>query len=477
MTTRRAMMRRSLLLLSGMGVSALASAAPRRLLHSGTRALPPLIEDVEQRTFNWFRDVTNTANGLVPDRWPTPSFASIAAVGFGLTALPIGVERGWMTRAEARARVLTTLRFFWNAPQGPQAEGVSGYKGFFYHFLDMQTGLRYKQVELSTIDTTLLLGGILFCAQYFGRAHADEAEIRRLADAIYARVDWRWAQARGPLIALGWHPERGFIDADWRGYNEAMLLYILAIGAPVHGIAADAWESWCASYPRYWGESQGYTFLRFPALFIHQYSHVWIDFRGIADPYMRAKGMDYFENSRRATLAQRRYAIENPRGWKGYGPDIWGLTACDGPADVERGYHGEQRAFAGYSARGEEGPDARDDGTLAPTAALGSIAFAPGESIAAAKAMHANYSTDIYGKYGFFDAFNPSFDYADVALQTGHISKGAGWVASDYLGIDQGPILAGIENYRSGLVWRYMRAHPAIRAGLLRAGFTGGWLA
>ncbi len=431
-----------------------------------------MLDDLEERTFRFFWETTNPENGLVPDRYPSRSFSSIAAVGFGLTAYGIGVERGYVSREAARDRVLATLRFFHSAPQGPEASGVTGYQGFFYHFLDMKTGHRFETVELSTIDTTLLLGGVLFAQSYFDGADPQEVEIRKLADELYRRVDWRWAQARPPAISMGWRPETGFIDYDWIGYDEAMLLVILALGSPTFPVEPVAWQRWVSGYEGKWGTFFGQEHLNFPPLFGHQYSHVWVDFRGIQDGYMRGRGIDYFENSRRATYAQRAYAIANPEGWKGYGQDIWGLTACDGPADAELEYQGKRRAFRGYSARG---PGFNDDGTLAPTAAASSIPFAPEITIPAVMELRRRYGEHIYSTYGFLDSFNPSFHY-DVPLNEGRRVPGFGWVADDYLGIDQGPIIAMIENHRSELVWRVMRKNPYIRAGLERAGFKGGWL-
>jgi hypothetical protein len=437
-------------------------------------ALPPdeVLDDLQERTFKFFWETTNPDNGLVPDRYPTPSFSSIAAVGFGLTAYGIGVERGYVTREEARERVLKTLRFLRAAPQGPAARGVTGYKGFFYHFLDMKSGERFKDVELSTVDTTLLLGGVLFVQSYFDQEAAEEAEIRQLADELYRAVDWKWAQTRAPAISMGWKPESGFLDYDWIGYNEAMLVYVLALASPTFPVEPAAWQVWTNGYSGKWRESYGQEHLTFPPLFGHQYSHIWIDFRGIKDEYMRGRGIDYFENSRRATLAQRAYAIANPQGWKGYNEEIWGLTACDGPADVELDFGGRRRTFRGYSARG---PDANDDGTLAPTAAISSIPFAPEVAIPATVALRRFYGEHIYATYGFLDSFNPSFEF-DVPVSNGRVIPGVGWVDGDYLGIDQGPILAMIENHRSDFVWRVMRANPYIKAGLVRAGFTGGWL-
>jgi len=450
------------------------------------KAQQKLLDELEQRTFEFFRDSANTANGQVPDHWPQEPegdyFSSIAAVGFGLTAYGIGVERGWMKRSDAVQRTLTTLRFFHDAPQG-DAPDVTGNHGFFYHFLDMQSGRRYhaaKWVELSTIDTTLLLGGVLFAQSYFDRDAKDEREIRRLADEIFRRVDWKWASPRSPLVAMGWTPEAGFIHADWRGYNEAMLLYVLALASPTFAVEADAWKAWTENYDRTWGSFQGQEHLGFAPLFGHQYSHVWIDFRDIRDGYMREHDLDYFQNSRRATYAQREYAIHNPMQWTGYGADIWGLTACNGPrGKAPRGepdrYASDPKTFYGYIARGAGLRETIDDGTIAPTAAASSIVFAPEIVVPAIAALEKNYPA-IYTRYGFIDAFNPSFTFGDRPLRTGKVIDGAGWIDTLYLGIDQGPIVAMIENYRSDFVWKVMRRNPYIRAGLERAGFSGGWL-
>ncbi|HEX4985024.1 MAG TPA: glucoamylase family protein [Burkholderiales bacterium] len=449
-----------------------------QLPQTGTapHTLPPLFDLIEEKTFRYFWDTANPENGLVPDRYPTPSFSSIAAVGFALTAYPIGVERGYVTREAARERVLRTLRFFAAAPQGPDPAGMSGHNGFFYHFLDMKTGQRYGTTELSTVDTALLLSGMLFCQTYFDRSDDDEVEIRRLVEGIYGRVDWQWAQAHGPAISYGWTPEESFMRREWRGYNEAMLVYILALGSPTHAVAPIAWEEWGRDYPKFFGTIYGQTFLTFTPLFGHQYSHVWIDFRAILDEPMRNAGYDYFENSRRATYAQRAYAIANPMRWAAYGENVWGLTASDGAADVELEYGGEKRRYRTYAPRGVGIEYTLDDGTIAPTAAIASIAFAPEIVIPAVEEMYRRYGAHIFGKYGFYDAFNPSFDY-DVPLRHGRTIAGVGWVDNDWLGIDQGPILAMIENYRTGLVWRTMKSNPHMRAGLVQAGFKGGWLA
>ena len=434
----------------------------------------PFLDTVQSRTFRWFWETTNPKNGLVPDRYPTKSFSSVAAIGFGLTAYIIGVERGYISRADAAARVRTTLDFLYHAPQGSQATGVTGYKGFFYHFLDMDTGLRFQTVELSTIDTSLLLAGVLTCREYFAGTDANEPAIRALADSLYTRVDWQWAMPNAPLVSMGWHPESGFIPADWRGFDEGMVLYVLALGSPTHPIDPTAWTKWTSTYE--WRDFYGQPHVNFPPLFGHQYSQLWIDFRGIQDAYMRGRGIDYFENSRRATLSQRAYAIANPGKFRDYGGNIWGLTASDGPMDTTMTVDNLQRQFHTYSARGAAATGVGDDGTLAPTAAGGSVPFAPEITIPALKAMRAQYGDPLFGQYGFLDAFNPTYRDARARVTQGRVVDGVAWFDTDYLGIDQGPIIGMIENYRTGLIWKLMRQSPYIRLGLIRAGFTGGWL-
>src|SRR5215470_3870219 len=285
----------------------------------------PFLLELQERTFRFFWDTANPQNGLIPDRYPTPSYSSIAAVGFGLTTYPIGVERGYITREQARERVLATLRFFYAAPQSSEPRGAAGFRGFFYHYLDMQTGERFGDSELSTVDTAILLAGMLFCQSYFDRPQLEEAQIRSLTDLIYRRVDWRWAQPKAPAITHGWAPSEGFLEYDWRGYNEAMLVYLLALGSPTFPVGADAWSEWTSTYDRHWRKLFGQEYLNFAPLFGHQYTHVWVDLRNIQDAYIRRRGFTYFENSRRATYAQQAYAIANPRGCKGYGANIWGI--------------------------------------------------------------------------------------------------------------------------------------------------------
>lgn len=435
-----------------------------------------LMDTVEQRTFQFFWERSDPATGLTPDRWPNETFASIAAVGYALTAYPIGVDRGYLARADAAQRTLTTLRWFWQAPQGPAQAGMTGYQGFFYHFLENGTGARFKDVELSTQDTALLLMGILFCREFYDGADPAEAEIRALADSLYRRVNWTWAQRTPPKVNMGWKPEDpngGWQPLDWMGYNEAGMVYILALGSPTHTVDSTAWAAWAATYN--WGNYYGQSHLGFAPLFGHQFTHVWVDFRGIQDPFMRGHGIDYFENSRRATLAQRAYAIDNPMGWAGYGANIWGISASDGPADVTLDYKGSARRFFTYAARGASYTEVRDDGTIAPTAAASSLPFAPEIVLPALVAMREQYGDDLFGQYGFVDAFNPSFQFSGKNT-AGKVVPGKGWFDDDYLGLDQGPILAMIANYRSDFVWKYMRKSPYIIRGLRRAGFSGGWL-
>jgi len=431
-------------------------------------ALEGFLDDLSRRTFNFFWETANPVNGLIPDRFPgRPEglCASIASVGFGLTACGIGVERGYITREAARARVLTTLKFLAAAPQE---------HGFYYHFIDMKSGARWRGCELSTVDTTWLLAGALFCQSYFDAdGESSEIEIRKLADDIYGRVDWPWAQHRAPAVSMGWTPEHGFIRDDWLGYNEAMMLYVLALASPTHPVEAAAWRAWTSTYDKHWGTLYGQTHLSFAPLFGHQYSHVWVDFRGIRDEWMRKHDLDYFENSRRATLAQRSYAIANPMRWRAYGANIWGLTACDGPGAQRGRASGRPERFYAYAARGVGVEGVRDDGTIAPTAALGSLPFAPEIVIPAAREMYERFGASIYSTYGFYDSFNATLTDPAKASAPGD----AGWVDQAYIGIDQGPILTMLENHRSDFVWRVMRGNRYIQRGLKRAGFEGGWLA
>jgi hypothetical protein len=396
------------------------------------------LDYIQQVHFDYFWYLANPSNGLVPDRSSAGSACSIAAVGFGLTTIGIGIDHGWITRSQGATRVLATLNTFWQGPQGTNTFGEIGYKGWFYHFLDMNTALT-TGAELSSIDTTLLLGGILYAKQYFDGTNADEVSIRSTADAILNRVDWNWMAQGTNVVSMGWFPGAGFIAANWIGYNEGMLLYVLGMGVATNPLPATSWSAWTNGYT--WATYYGQSFVPYPPLFTHQYSHCWVDFRHIADSYMNAHGSTYFENSRRATLAQRSYCVANPQGRVGYNGTVWGLTACDGPT--------------GYSARGAP-PSQGDDGTIAPTAAGGSIAFTPQYSIPTLQYFYKSFRTRMWTPYGFRDAFN----------------LGASWVGPDELGIDQGPIVIMIENYRTQRVWKLFMRNPEVQRGLQRAGFV-----
>jgi hypothetical protein len=418
------------------------------------------LQVLQRRTFEYFLRETNPENGLVADSTRKGAPCSIAPTGFALAAYPIGIERGFIRRNDAIKRTLRTLRFFWNSPHGPQP-GATGYKGFYYHFLDMKTGRRTWDCELSTIDSTFLMAGALTAAEYFNSDTEDEREIRTLAEAIYHRADWNWARNRGVTVTHGWTHERGFIKYRWSGYNEALILYILGLASPTHPLPEKSYKAWTRSYD--WKRLYGHEFLYAGPLFIHQFSHMWIDFRGIQDAYMREKAIDYFENSRRATYIHQQYAIRNPRGFTGYGEYIWGLTASDGPGPMRKKIGGKLRRFYDYTDRGV--PKGPDDGTLAPWAVIASLPFAP-EIVLPTICYFDEAFPEMTSKYGFKCSFNPTFAAA----------SGTEWISKGYYGLDQGPIVLMIENYCSGLLWRLMRRCRYIVSGLRRAGFSGGWL-
>lgn len=434
-------------------------------------SIPFSLDSLEKRSFDYFWKLTDR-QFQTPDRWPNLSFSSIAATGFGLSAYLVGVERNYITRAQAAERVLKTLEVLKNLPQGPQAQGVAGHRGFYYHFLDHQEALRYRDVELSTIDSGLLLAGILSCMSFFDQNNPSENAIRETADFIYRRVEWPWMLNENQRLSMGWKPEKGFLQAEWFGYTEAMILYVLALGSPTHPINPESWEAWTQNYV--WDTYEGQEHINFGPLFGHQYSHIWIDFKGIKDPYMQKKGLDYAENTRRATLANYNYCKRNPKKFKAYSDKIWGLTACDGPADwlykhdLAQSCAADRQNFMGYSARGVASDYNTDDGTIAPTAAGGSLPFAPEICLPALETMWNTYFDSLVGPFGFKDAFNPTF------TACGKLPNG--WFDEDYLGIDQGPIVLMIENYRSGFLWNLMKKNPYIRTGLQKAGFEGGWL-
>ncbi len=423
-----------------------------------------LLHRLQQHSFNYFVHEADPATGLVRDKthaeWP----ASIAATGMALTAFPVGVQRGFMQRADAVERSLRILRFFAQSEQGQHAD-ATGWRGFYYHFLDMRSGRRAWHCELSSIDTALLMAGVVAAGAYFGHDDAAEAEIRKLSARLYERVEWDWMLADGHTLCHGWKPESGFLPYRWQGYDEALILYLLALGSPSHGIAADCYDAWCSTYQ--WRACEGFDYLHAAPLFTHQLSHVWCDFRGIRDRPMHERDTDYFENSRRATLAQQAYAVRNPNGYAHMGRLCWGITASDGPGYVTRTVDGVERRFFDYVARGV--PEGPDDGTLAPWAVAASLPFAPevvGETL-----LHL-VKLDLHTRnpYGFKASFNPAFRERDAH------GEARAWVSPYHFGINEGPTLLMIENHRSGKVWELMKRCRPLTDGLRAAGFTGGWL-
>jgi hypothetical protein len=426
-------------------VTALTTTAQESLPSTVLAAVPHLFADdnefldfVQQANFDYFWYAANPANGLVPDRSATGSACSIAAVGFGLTAIGIGIDHGWISRTQGVARVLTTLNTFLQGPQGTNTAGTIGYKGWFYHFLDMNTALRSPSSELSSIDTTLLLSGILYAKQYFNGPDSNEASIRVAADVICNRVDWNWMAQGSDAVSMGWFPPGNFIAGNWIGYDEGMILYLLGLGTATNPLPASAWTKWTSGYT--WATYYGQSFVPFPPLFGHEYSHCWVDFRHIADAYMNSHSSTYFENSRRAALAQRSYCIANPLNRTGYSGTNWGLTASDGPT--------------GYAAHGAP-PALNDDGTVAPTAVGGATAFTPEYALPTLRHFY-DFRRNIWTAYGFRDAFN----------------LGQQWYGSDELGIDQGPIVIMIENYRTQRPWRLFMHNEIVQRGLQQAGFV-----
>ena len=422
------------------------------------------LQTLQKNTFRYFWEETNPENGLIPDNTSGDGVpASIAGVGFALASYPVAVERSFVSRAQAVERTLATLRFFWESPQSSKPE-ATGHRGFFYHFLDVTSGRRAWTCELSTIDTTILVAGALTAAAYFDRGASKEREVRRLADSLYQRVDWRWAQNGGATVSHGWTPEAGFLRDRWEGYNEALMLYVLGLGSPTHSLPRKSYLAWTSTYR--WKKLYGHEFLYGGPLFMHQLSHVWIDFRGIQDAFMRRQAMDYFENSRRATYVNQQYSVRNPKGFRDYGQHAWGITASNGPGPTTRRIRGFTRRFLGYVARGV--PYGPDDGTLAPWAVAASLPFAPEIVLPTLEHCSKTYP-NMENEYGLVCSFNPTFPSRDTG--------GSGWISKDHFALDQGPVILMIENYRSGLIWRLMRNCPYVVTGLRRAGFNAGWLA
>jgi hypothetical protein len=421
-----------------------------------TPADEAMLDSIQRKTFLFFLNEHHSDWGIVKDRTAVWAPASIASTGFAIPCFAIGAERKYISREQAAKITLDILRFFANSTQS-DAKDVTGYKGFYYHFLKMDTGTREWNCELSSVDTGLLMMGIIFARNYYNLDNETEKEIRELAGKLLGRIDWDFMQMpdKGKFantISMGWTPENGKHDMGWTGYNEALFLYILAAGTGMKN-AEQSFQAWLSTYE--WKTPyEGLSHVAFPPLFGHQFSMAFIDFRGLADPYMKAKGIDYFENTRRATLVQRRYAMDNPHGWVGYDSLCWGVTACDGPGDK---YNFGDKKFIAYAGRGSSGPDFNyfDDGTIAPYGPLSSLPFAPEYVLPTAKSMLEKFDGKTWGKYGFYDSFNQT----------------AKWIDDDFLGIDEGPMLIMIENFRTGLVWNYEMRDPVIQEGLKRLGF------
>jgi hypothetical protein len=393
------------------------------------------LEDLSRRAFRYFEEQSDPQTGLVLDRARTDgslhdenhrNTASIAATGFGLTAWLIAAERGWVSKREARERIRSSLKFF--AARAPHEHG------WFYHWMSWKTGERVWKSELSSIDTALLLGGALTARQYF----RGDDDIVKLATRIYERIDFQWMLNGHPtLLSHGWYPERGFIKNRWDTYSENAKLYLLAIGSPTHPIPPESWRAWKREWITY-GE---FRYLSHNApLFIHQYSHAWVDFRGRREA--QEPQVDHFGNSVIATRAHRQFCLDLSGEFPGYTENIWGITASD--------------SAKGYVAWGGPPRHPRIDGTVVPCAAGGSLMFAPDITLPALHEMKAKFGEKIYGRYGFTDAFNPN----------------NGWINPDVIGIDVGITLLSAENLRSGNVWRWFMRNREITRAMRLARFT-----
>jgi hypothetical protein len=417
-----------------------------------------LIERLQRAAFTYLTQYANPENGLVADTSRSGSPCSIAVVGFALSCYPAAVENGWLSRADAASRTLRTLRFFSQSSQANRPD-ATGYKGFYYHFLDMQTGQRVWQCELSLVDTALLIAGIITAASYF-EGGGDEAEIRALADALYRRVDWHWAQYGTQTVSQGWKPECGFLHYGWEGYNEATILYVLGLGSPTFPLTPSGYESWGLTYQ--WENLVDNDVLYSGPLFTHLFSHAWIDFRGIRDAFMREKRSDYFENTKGTIAVHREYGERNPNDFKGYSRNFWGVTAGDGPSEQELRLDGRDQRFFGYMSRGV--PYGPDDGTIAPWAMLATLPFDADAALAGTRHLLEAYP-QVCIEDRFSSGFNPTLPM-----------DGKGWLSEGWYGLDQGLLVMMIENHRSGLIWEVFRKSPYVQAGLRRAGFEGGWL-
>lgn len=434
------MHRRTFLALSGAGLAALwtQAALPASSLSAADE---DFLEDLQRRCFRYFQEKTDPDTGLTLDRAQSTGApytldqrptANISVTGFGLAAFCIAAERGWITRNEAAGKVRTALRFL--ARRAPHE------RGWFYHWIHMHQGTRAAAFstrgelsEISTVDSALLMAGVLTARRYF----ASDKEITDLAEEIYRRVDFPWMlESKTPAFCHGWTPEKGFITYLWSNYSEASILYLLAIGSPTHPVPAASWYAWTRNPNVY----DSYRFIGTAPLFIHQYSHAFVDFRGWRDN--KGSGVDWFANSVTATRAHRQFCIDLHKSFPSYTPDIWGIT-CSMSVD-------------GYLDWGGPPLDSRIDGTVVPAAAGGSLMFAPDVCIRALRAMRDGFGEKIYGRYGFTDAFNPT----------------NGWVSPNVIGLNLGIALLSAENLRSGKLWDWFMANPEPRLAMDLAGFS-----
>jgi len=383
------------------------------------------LDELQRRCFLFLYEQADPNTGLVADRAPADGsekfdVASIASTGYALAALCVADERGWISHEQAYERTLTTLRFLW--------EDMPHERGFYYHFVDMKTGARVWNCELSSIDTGLLLAGVLTARQYY-----KGTEVEELATKIYERVDWPWMRGPGKTLTMGWTPENGFLNATWDGYSEHTIIYLMGLGSGKHALPVEAWKIWKREPVLTY---DGMTFLACPPLFTHQFSHAFVDYRGLRDDFA-----NYYRNSVLATKAHRAMCIKLGKRFPHYSEDLWGITASD--------YAGGYTAWGGPPATGNI------DGTVVPCAAAGSIPFMPEECIHTLKYMKKTFGERVWKKYGFVDAFNPQ----------------TGYTADHVIGIDVGITLLMIENYRTGMVWKQFMANPEIKAAMKRAGF------
>ena len=423
-----------------------------------------MLYNLQRETFVYFLEQVDPVTGLIADKTKPGCPSSIAATGMGISTYLIGIENKFLSRKDAINRILKILRFFYNSHQGNDPN-ATGYKGFYYHFLKMQTGKRAWKCELSTIDTALFIAGVISAATYFSGNDKDEAEIRQLADTLYRRIDWQWALNGGVTITHGWKPEYGFIKHRWsRDYSEALLLYILAMGSPTFPIKAKGYKEWISTFKL--KKIHDLQYLYAGPLFIHQFSHMWIDFRNIHDDFNKKAGFDYFENSKRATYIHRQYAISNSKKFEQYNQYCWGLTASAGPGYGILKIKGNKRKFYDYKARGA--PFGPDDGTVSPWAIVGSLPFAPEIVIDTIRHEIERLGLKHAINYGFDASFNPTYPE--------NTANPNGWVSPWIYGINQGPIIIMIENYHSELMWNIMRQCPYLIKGLRAAGYSGGWL-